>query len=313
LGDEEAKRRGSSKSILERKAPPTFEVAIEIHDPKTWIIHDNIEQSVDFLLQGQSLPIQRRSLIKTENNFIDCKIVYNQKEASSIQESSFKRSGSEKKQKTNLLLNRINQSERTKTKKLTKNVEILKNDLKQDFTFLYIYGINNQDLKSLIKTLKLPVIITKELQYADAILALANLVKNNRKLKQISHAKKITIHTIQSNSLLQIAKALRLLAKKNSNTPIKQTESKTKFAGIISREFLTPLEETRLAIEEIVITNNIAIDLFPRPNAVRKQQHELILHYQLIGLTVGEKENRRVRIFPSKNIGNKEIVKAKLG
>ena len=57
------------------------------------------------------------------------------------------------------------------------------------------------------------MIITKELQYADAVLALANLVKNNRKLKQISHSKKITIHTIQKNSLLSIAKALRLLAK----------------------------------------------------------------------------------------------------
>ena len=63
-------------------------------------------------------------------------------------------------------------------------------------------------------------IFTKEIQYADAILALANLVKNNRKLKQISHSKKITIHTIQSNSLLHIAKALRLLAKKNSMVPL---------------------------------------------------------------------------------------------
>ena len=55
---------------------------------------------------------------------------------------------------------------------------------------MYVYGVNNQELKSLIKTLKLPIIITKEIQYADAILALANLVKNNRKLKQISHSKK---------------------------------------------------------------------------------------------------------------------------
>ena len=54
---------------------------------------------------------------------------------------------------------------------------VLKNELKQKFTFIYIYGINNQDVKSLIKTLKLPIIITKEIQYADAVLALANLVK----------------------------------------------------------------------------------------------------------------------------------------
>ena len=64
LGDEEAKRRGSSKSILERKAPPTFDAAIEIHDTNIWAIHDNIEQSVDFVLQGQNYQIQRRTLIK---------------------------------------------------------------------------------------------------------------------------------------------------------------------------------------------------------------------------------------------------------
>merc|ERR1711907_272910 len=80
LGDEEAKRRGSSKSILERKAPPTFEVAIEIHNPNTWVIHDNIEKSVDLFLQGQNVLIQKRSLIKNPNaeTLVDCKIFYNQ-------------------------------------------------------------------------------------------------------------------------------------------------------------------------------------------------------------------------------------------
>jgi hypothetical protein len=121
-----------------------------------------------------------------------------------------------KSKKKNYLLNRINNDNKLKSKKVAKSNSEFQNNLEQDFTFLYVYGINNQDLKSLIKTLKLPIIITKEIQYAYAILALANLVKNNRKLKQISHSKKITIHTIQSNSLLQIAKALRLLAKNNS-------------------------------------------------------------------------------------------------
>jgi hypothetical protein len=79
LGDEEAKRRGSSKSILERKAPPTFEVAVEIHNSKTWVIHENIEQSVDLLLQGQVLPLQERKLVN-HNNLIQCDIISNQKD-----------------------------------------------------------------------------------------------------------------------------------------------------------------------------------------------------------------------------------------
>merc|ERR1711998_636087 len=75
LGDEEAKRRGSSKSILERKAPPTFEIAIEIHDPQTWVIHENMERSVDLLLQGQLPPLQERKLSNLVNNVIRCELV----------------------------------------------------------------------------------------------------------------------------------------------------------------------------------------------------------------------------------------------
>ena len=299
LGDEEAKRRGSSKSILERKAPPTFEVAIEIHDPQTWVIHENIEQSVDLLLQGQSLPVQRRSLIQNYNNLIDCKIIYNQKEVDINNDASLKRFTPEKKQKNNYLLNRLPESDKLKTKRVVKTNGNLKTELKEKFTFLYIYGINTQDVKSLIKTLGIPVIITKEIQYADAILALANLVKNNRKLKQISHSKKITIHTIQSNNLLQIAKALRLLAKRKELIPIKPTTNNKKIADLINQEFLTPLEETRLAIEEVVIAKNIPIDLIPRTSRIRKQQHELVTHYQLKGVSVGKEQNRRIRILPN--------------
>ena len=299
LGDEEAKRRGSSKSILERKAPPTFEVAIEIHDPQTWVIHENIEQSVDLLLQGQSLPVQRRSLIQNYNNLIDCKIIYNQKEVDINNDTSLKRFTPEKKQKNNYLLNRLPESDKLKTKRVVKTNGNLKTELKEKFTFLYIYGINTQDVKSLIKTLGIPVIITKEIQYADAILALANLVKNNRKLKQISHSKKITIHTIQSNNLLQIAKALRLLAKRKELISIKPTTNTKKIADLISQEFLTPLEETRLAIEEVVIAKNIPIDLIPRTSRIRKQQHELVTHYQLKGVSVGKEQNRRIRILPN--------------
>lgn len=308
LGDEEAKRRGSSKSILERKAPPTFDVAVELHDTNTWVIHDKVEQSVDYFLQGQDFLIQKRTLLRDSKkleNVVDCKLIYNNKQTDSTKDSSLKLQGTEKKHKNSYLVNKNSNLEKTKNKKLTKNNEDFRKNLEQDFTFLYVYGINNQDLKSLIKTLKLPVIITKEIQYADAILALANLVKNNRKLKQISQSKKITIYTIQSNSLLQIAKALRLLAKNNSLSLVKEENSNNKITSIISQEFLTPLEETRLAIEELVIAKNVTIDLFPRPDCVRKQQYELIDNYKLSGITVGKEENKRIRIFPQRYLDSK--------
>ncbi len=53
LGDEEAKRRGTQKSILERKAPPTFQIVVEIQDRDRVIIHPNVANAVDAILSGQ--------------------------------------------------------------------------------------------------------------------------------------------------------------------------------------------------------------------------------------------------------------------
>ena len=52
LSDEEARRRGTRKTVLERKAPPTFDVVIEIHDRDRLAIHKNVGEVVDALLRG---------------------------------------------------------------------------------------------------------------------------------------------------------------------------------------------------------------------------------------------------------------------
>merc|ERR1711937_708520 len=52
LSDEEAKRRGTQKSILERKAYPAFEIIIEINSSNSWTIHEDVKTSIDLLLRG---------------------------------------------------------------------------------------------------------------------------------------------------------------------------------------------------------------------------------------------------------------------
>jgi stage III sporulation protein SpoIIIAA len=299
LGDEEAKKRGCAKSILERKAPPTFEIGIEIHNTDTWIIHNSIEQSVDLLLQGQTPPMQKRNIVGKENQVVDCEIVNLQKEKSSFQDYYLKKPLPENKSKNNLILENL-AIEDSKSLKIVKQDSRDKKEFRSKFLFIYIYGINHRDLKSLIKTLNLPMIITKEIQYADAIIALSNLIKNNKKLRQISHSRKITIHKIQSNGLLQIAKALKVLIKSTPVLSLNKINNTKKVTKILSKELLTPLEETRLTIEEIVIQKKIAVELNAQPTKVRKLQHALIQHYQLDAVTIGAGTNCRIRIYPTK-------------
>ena len=52
LGDEEARRRGTQKTTLERKAPPTFDVVVEIQSWERVAIHDNVAHVVDAWLRG---------------------------------------------------------------------------------------------------------------------------------------------------------------------------------------------------------------------------------------------------------------------
>nr|QCI06905.1 hypothetical protein [Halydictyon mirabile] len=62
LGDDEAKRRGSQKSILERKFLPAFQIVIEIHERDNWVVHEQVDKVVDQILAGYILYIQRRKI-----------------------------------------------------------------------------------------------------------------------------------------------------------------------------------------------------------------------------------------------------------
>ena len=61
LSDEEARRRGTQKTVLERRAPPTFDVLVEIQQRDRFAVHMDIAASVDSLLRGYPLPPEIRS------------------------------------------------------------------------------------------------------------------------------------------------------------------------------------------------------------------------------------------------------------
>lgn len=60
LGDEEARRRGTQKSVLERKAPPTFDVMVEIRERDRLAVHLSVADTVDAILRGQLYTTQIR-------------------------------------------------------------------------------------------------------------------------------------------------------------------------------------------------------------------------------------------------------------
>ncbi len=60
LSDEEARRRGTQKTVLERRAPPTFDILVEMQDRQRLVVHRDVTEAVDALLRGRSLPQELR-------------------------------------------------------------------------------------------------------------------------------------------------------------------------------------------------------------------------------------------------------------
>ena len=76
LSDEEARRRGTQKTVLERRAPPTFDVLIEIQERERLLVHRDVTDSVDrhaargTAKSGAALPVTARTKFRIEQQMM---------------------------------------------------------------------------------------------------------------------------------------------------------------------------------------------------------------------------------------------------
>jgi stage III sporulation protein SpoIIIAA len=288
LGDEEAKRRGTQKSILERKAAPAFEIAIEIHERYCWIIHENIEKSVDYILQGHKPTIQIRNFhplgITTINS---CNTTYNsQNNVINIEMSHKWR---------NNLFNTIIQHNKYYTVENNHNNDtIIYDNNKKIICNIYLFAINYQNIEKIIKVSNLPISLTRNLEQADTIFALRSHIKNNQKLMSVIETKKIPLYTTTSTASNYIIRSLKFILSSIGYNHIKLNVNSLNN----SDNQLEALEEARLAIEKIVIPYKDVVELIPRTPLMRKAQYNLIRTYMLKVKQFGEEPYRRLRIYP---------------
>ncbi len=303
LGDDEAKRRGTQKSILERKASPAFQVAIEIHAINSWVVHEKVDQIVDQILQGACVLTQCRKFHAAGSVFIECNpslVNHNPlSKASSKKTQYFSRHSYLGSHKNLLSYNNVNTLQ--SSLKTAKPLEDFQR-ISPGFNFshfpvpfsIYAYFVNAQQIEAVINTLQLPLLITKDALKADAILALRSSVKQNTKLRQIAKTRNITIYTIYSSTIPHITRALRKILNIHSFSQLnwKQLyENKT-------YEQIEALEEAHEAIRKIVIDKKQIVELLSCVANLRKIQHHLVKIYNLKARSFGEEPNRRLRIYP---------------
>ncbi|MBD2460758.1 AAA family ATPase [Oscillatoria sp. FACHB-1407] len=348
LGDEEARRRGSQKSVLERKAPPTFDIAVEMLERHKWVVHENVSDTVDMLLRGRQPNPQLRTVDSAGNVSIT-------REAPTPPNRSF--ANSEARAASPLSQGSLSSRESsrggggwrmsgqmTPLPSYTRNElggplpneplslapyqpaegqnfdrllnESFENPFSQDdlepFADIPAAGPNGEDLPlhvypyavsrhmvdQIIRTMNLPIVLTKDVDSADTVLALRSHIKNHSKLRHMAKSRQLAIYTVKANNMPQIIRALQRMLRIDTRSQ-EEPVNLSLFSQSGDEDELEALEEARLAVEQIVIPKGQPVELLPRSAKVRKMQHELVEHYRLKSSSFGEEPNRRLRIYPA--------------
>ena len=348
LGDEEARRRGSQKSVLERKAPPTFEIAVEMLERQRWVVHEQVADTVDTLLRGRQPVLQVRTVdakgavVVTQEAPVNVQPALGQKPFGAAPLNgytqapgrggwraagqmaalpSYKRNDLERSDLSESLGGSLGSTlqpiesltERQQFDQLlnaslgTAPIVVKGSDSRsasgpngEDLPLhVYPYAISRNQLEEVIRTLNLPIVLTKDIDDADAVVALRSHIKNHSKLRVLAKNRQLPIHAVKSNSLPQIIRALQRMLHIQETTEEDESASLSLFYNSADEDEIEALEETRLAVEQIVIPKGQPVELLPRSGKVRKMQHELVEHYHLKSSSFGDEPNRRLRIYPA--------------
>ncbi len=174
LSDEEARRRGTQKTVLERMAPPTFDVVIEIQDWQHLAVHHDVAASVDALLRGRSRPPEIRY----------------RDEAGNVQ------------------IEKAAPTPNLSPEKAPFQVKAMPTAQPPSVLRVYAYGIGKNRLRQAAQNLHLPVDLVDDLRRADVAITLKNYYR--RRPQPIADAEKrgVPIHVLRSNTVAQMESSL---------------------------------------------------------------------------------------------------------
>lgn len=197
LSDEEAKRRRTQKSILERKAYPTFKIIIEINYQNSWTIHENVTNSVDLFLRDNFKIAQIRQFSLTEKIKIKCQRFHNYQQLLLKNPNNLNNSFILP-NKNWISINQLKdkQSFRLKSKKL----------------IIYPYSISNNLLKEVLLKMRFQFVLTNEIKKASLIIGLKKHLKQNFKLINLAKQKNIPIYTLNSVNFYQLTKLVQFIS-----------------------------------------------------------------------------------------------------
>jgi hypothetical protein len=274
LSDEEARRRGTQKTVLERRAPPTFDVLVEIQERDRLVVHPDVAEAVDELVRGYPLHPEIRSRdadggIHTEK----ASTPPVQRQSVQGQRRTFGVEGAP--------LTPVRGTRRRE--EVTNGEQYPAEVITLPEIRIYPYGVARNRLLQAAKRMGVPAIITRDPGDAEVLITLRTYYRNRQQVILEAEARGVTIYVLRANTVTQMEQALGELFHLPSGAPV-------------NGDYESAAEQTQAAIQA-VLNGQRFVDLPPASPAIRRLQHDLARQAELVSHSYGKDPNRRVRIF----------------
>jgi stage III sporulation protein SpoIIIAA len=179
LGDEEARRRGTQKSVLERKAPPTFDVVVEIQDWQRLAVRHDVAAAVDAILRGRALPAELR---------------YRDDEGGIHKEEAVLQPTGEREHLTETPPVPSWEEEEGVRKFRTVRV--------------FAYGVSQNRLRQAARSLQLPVLLVSDLGEAEVMITLRSYYRRRARVVTDAERRGTPVYVLRSNTVPQMEMCL---------------------------------------------------------------------------------------------------------
>ena len=284
LGDEEARRRGSQKSVLERCAEPTFPLAVEMHSRSHWLVHREVARTVDLLLRGQPprpqirelAPDGRLRLAETGGLVVEPPPLRRALVPVPLPDPVARRS-------------RGPVPEPASDPVADPGID----PATAEPLRLFCCGLSPHLLDQAVRSRQFPVERVDSVEEAAAVLSVRHHLGQDPEVRRLAQQRSVPILVIKSDSLHQVQRALERLLRHRSGSEAQLAPGSRLDDG------LAALEECRRAVEQVVLPEGRPVELLPRSERVRGLQAELVGRYRLRCAVFGSGESQRLRVFPA--------------
>ena len=282
LGDDEARRRRSQKTVLERAAEPTFTMAVEMHSRSRWAVYREVGRAVDALLRGQVPSSEERKMAS------DGRVL--RVEPLQVSPSPLRRPSLAPVP----LPDPVDPTPRQPLGMGVAQPERMMPQAPPKLFQVLCCGLSEQRLDEAVRRHDWAVQAVEDLMQADVVLSVRQGLGRQPELRRQARDAGVPILVIKSDTLPQVERALeRLLMRRDSGVNHRDAaDSGDQFDASAA------LEECRLAVEQVVVPQGRPVELLPRSEDVRQMQADLVTRYRLRSDVYGRSGQRRLRVFP---------------